>query len=66
MANLGGSDGKEPACNAEDLGLISGSGRFPGMATDSSILAEESHGLRRLAGNSPWGPKGPSLWVGQG
>ena len=26
----GGSDGKESACNARDLGLISGSGRSPG------------------------------------
>ena len=26
----GGSDGKVSACNAGDLGLISGSGRFPG------------------------------------
>ena len=26
----GGSDGKESACNAEDLGLIPGSGRSPG------------------------------------
>ena len=25
-----GSDGKESACNAEDLGSIPGSGRFPG------------------------------------
>jgi len=25
-----GSDGKESACNAGDLGLISGSGRSPG------------------------------------
>ena len=25
----GGSDGKESACNAGDLGLILGSGRFP-------------------------------------
>ena len=25
-----GSDGKESACNVEDLGLIPGSGRFPG------------------------------------
>ena len=33
------SDGKESACNAEDLGSIAGSGRFPGMATHSSILA---------------------------
>ena len=37
----GGSDSKEPACNARDLGLIPGSGRSlgEGMATDSSILA---------------------------
>ena len=26
----GGSDGKESTCNAVDLGLIPGSGRFPG------------------------------------
>ena len=26
----GGSDGKESACNAGNLGLIPGSGRFPG------------------------------------
>ena len=27
---LGGSDSKEPACNAGDLGSIPGSGRSPG------------------------------------
>ena len=27
---LGGSGGKESVCNAGDLGLIPGSGRFPG------------------------------------
>ena len=26
----GGSDGKEPACNAGDLGSILGLGRYPG------------------------------------
>ena len=26
----GGSDSKEPACNAKNLGLIPGLGRFPG------------------------------------
>ena len=30
MGLPGGSDGKEFACNAGDLGLISGLGRFPG------------------------------------
>ena len=30
MGFPGGSNGKESACNAGDLGLISGSGRSPG------------------------------------
>ena len=36
----GGSDGKESACNAEKLGLITGLGRSPerGHAIHSSIL----------------------------
>ena len=52
----GGSDGKKSACNAGDLGLIPGWGRFPekGMATHSSILAwritwtEEPCGLQSM------------------
>ena len=38
---MGGSDGKESACNAGDLGLIPGLGRSPGegMATHFSIVA---------------------------
>ena len=37
----GGSDSKESACNAGDLGLMLGSGRSPGekMTTHSSTLA---------------------------
>ena len=37
----GGSNCKESACNARDLGLMPGLGRPPekGMATHSSILA---------------------------
>ena len=37
----GGSDGKESACNAGDLGLIPGLERSPGerKATYSSVLA---------------------------
>ena len=42
-----GSDGKESACNAEDLGSIPGSGRSPG----------EGSGQRRLAGNNSQGCK---------
>ena len=36
----GGSDGKEPACNAGDAGLIPGSGRSPGEGngSHSSVL----------------------------
>ena len=43
MGFLGGSDGKESACSAGDLGLIPGSGRSPGEANGnhSSVLAWE-------------------------
>ena len=39
----GGSDGKEPACNAGNLDSMPGSGRSleKGLATHSSILAWE-------------------------
>ena len=41
MGFPGGSDGKESACDAGDLGSIPGLGRSPGggMAIHSSILA---------------------------
>ena len=41
MGFSGGSDGKESACNAGDLGSIPGLGRSPGegMATHLSIVA---------------------------
>ena len=41
MGLPGGSDGKESACDAGDLGSIPGLGRSPGggMAIHSSILA---------------------------
>ena len=38
MGFLGGSDGKESACNAGDLGLIPGSGRSPGYPLQYSCL----------------------------
>ena len=53
-----GSDGKESSCNAGDLGLIPGSGRSPGVATHSSILAwriQWTEEPGRL--HSPWGCK---------
>ena len=66
MGFLGGSVGKESACNAGDgrdtgdAGLIPGSGRSPGerkWQTTSIFLPGESYGQRSLAGYSPWGHK---------
>ena len=37
MGFPGGSDSKESACNAEDLGSISGSGRSPGEGNGSPL-----------------------------
>jgi len=56
----GGSDAKESACNAGDLGLIPGSGRSPGEGNGLPtpiFLPEESHGQRSLVGYGPWGRK---------
>ena len=33
----GGSDGKEPACSAGDLGSIPGSGRFPSEGSGNPL-----------------------------
>ena len=54
-----GSDSKEFACNAGDLGLIPGSGRSPGeeMTTHSSILTWRIPWIESLAGYSPWDRK---------
>ena len=52
----GGSDGKESACNAGDLGSIPGLGRFPGGG-HSNPFWYSLHGQRSLAGYSPWGCK---------
>ena len=57
MGFPGGSGGKESAYNAEDLGLIPGSGRSPGEGNGNplqySCLEENPHGLRSLVGYSP-------------
>ena len=56
----GGSDGKESACNAADLGLIPGLGRFPGEGNSNPtpvFLPGKSQGQRSLAGYSPQGRK---------
>ena len=58
VAFPGGSDGKESACCAGDLGLIPGSGRPPEERNGYPLfLPGKSHGQRNLAGYSPWGHK---------
>ena len=46
-----GSDGKEPASNARDLGLISGLGRFPGE--EHGNLLQDS-GLENSMDRGAW------------
>ena len=56
----GGSDGKESACTAGDLGSIPGLGRSPGGGHGNPLqhsCLENPHGQRSLAGYSPWGRK---------
>ena len=59
LGSPGGSDSKESAQTAEDLGSIPGSGRSPGGRHGNPLvfLPGEFHGQRSLAGNSPWGCK---------
>ena len=62
MGFPGGSDGKESACNAGDLGSVPGLGRSPGEgnATHSSILAlkipwtEEPCELQSMGSQESW------------
>ena len=56
----GGSDGKESACNAGDLGSIPGLGRSPGGGHGNPLQCsclENLHEQTSLAGYSPWGRK---------
>ena len=56
----GGSDGKESACNAGDLGSTPGLGRSLGGGYGNSLqysCLEKLHGQRSLVGYSPWGRK---------
>ena len=60
MGFPGGSDGKESACSAGDLGSIPGLGRSPGGGYGNLLQCsclENPHGQRCLAGCSPWGYK---------
>ena len=56
----GDSDGKEPACDAGDLGLIPGLGRSPGGGHGNPLqypCLENPHGQTSLVGHSPRGGK---------
>ena len=56
----GGSDSKESACSAGDLGLIPGSGRSSGEGNGLPtpvFLPGEVQGQKSLAGHSPWSHK---------
>ena len=55
-----GSDDKESAYNAGDLGSIPGMERSPGEGHGNALLyscLENPHGQRSLVGYSPWGCK---------
>ena len=57
---LGGSAGKECACNAGDLGSIPALGRSPGGGHGNPLqysCLENPHGQRSLASYSLWGHK---------
>ena len=51
--------GKESVCNAGNVTLIPGLGRYleEEIATHSAILPGKSQGQRSLAGCNPWGRK---------
>ena len=60
----GGSDDKESACNAGDLGLIPGLGRFPGGGHGNPLqysCLENPPEQRSLVGYSPWSHKESDL-----
>jgi len=60
MGFPGGSDSKEPTCNAGDQGSIPGSRRIPWRRKEQPtpvFFPGESHGQRSLVGYSPRGPK---------
>ena len=64
MGFPGGSDGKESACNAGDLGSIPGLGRSPGGGHGNPhqySCLENPHEQKSLAVYSSWGQKGSAM-----
>ena len=54
----GGSDGKESACNVEDMGSVSGLGRSPGEENGIPLqysCLKNPMDPRSLVGYRPWG-----------
>ena len=62
LPRLGGSDGKESACNAADLGLSWEDSLERAWQRTPVFLPEESHGQGNLAGYSAWGRKVRHDW----
>ena len=63
---LGGSESKESACSAGDLGLISGLGRSPEGRQDYPLqysCLENPYGQRSLVGYSPRCPRVGHSWA---
>ena len=55
-----GSDGKESACSAGDLGSVPQLGRPPGEGHGNTLQCsclENPYGQKNLVSNSPWGLK---------
>ena len=52
MGFLGGSAGKESTCNAGDLGLIPGLGRYPGEGNGYPVQYSGLENLQRAGHNS--------------
>ena len=60
----GGSEGKEPACNAGDPGSIPGLGRSPGGGYGNPLqysCSENPQGETCLMGYSPWSRKSQTM-----
>ena len=54
---LGGSDGKESACNTQDLNSTPGLGGSPGEGKSYPLQHSCLHNSMNLEGYSPWGHK---------
>ena len=64
MGFPGGSDGKESACNVEDLGSIPGLGRSPGEGSSYPLQCSFlENSMDMVVGYSPWVCRVRQHWV---